>query len=175
MSEGSEKRMLSKRILLLAGLVWLADAISKVWANKHLTSQVTTVVPNFFYMVLGKNPGGSYGLGNEWMEVCLTLPAVMVVVIFAWLAKKEKAGIKPSQLQQIGFACLTGGTVANWAERVLYHNVTDFCYTTLFNWCVWNLADIFITGGFGLLALETFRLARQARLKARQAPSVDCN
>ncbi|HEY9792345.1 MAG TPA: signal peptidase II [Candidatus Obscuribacterales bacterium] len=161
--------MLSKRILLLAGLVWLADAMSKVWANRHLTSQVTTVVPNFFYMVLGKNPGGSVGLGNEWMEVCLTLPAVLVVLIFAWLTKKEKAGIKPTQLQQIGFACLTGGTIANWAERVLYHSVTDFCYTTLYDKCIWNLADLFITGGFAVVALETFRVARRHRLQAVQS------
>lgn len=156
------ENMIAKKILFCAGLVWLIDGLSKWWANTYLSHKGYAVIPNVFYLILGKNPGGSYGLGGEYMEFCLALPATMVFIIYLWLAKREKAGFRPTLLMQFGMACLTGGTLANWSERVIYKHVTDFCFLTASN-CIWNLADVFISGGFLLVVIDAYLLARKRR------------
>jgi lipoprotein signal peptidase len=164
--------MISKRILLLAFLVWLTDAVSKWWALTHLPNVPVALIPGVFFLWLASNPGGSYGLSREFMELCLTLPATLVFLCYLALARREKLGYRPSTLMQIGMACLTGGTISNWSERVVYQHVTDFCFTPFWS-CIWNLADMFISTGFMLIAIDVFLIARKHRLNKRSSASTE--
>jgi signal peptidase II len=156
-----------------AGLFWGIDALTKYWALHNLVGKPMLVIPNFLYLILGTNPGGSLGISREYMELCLTLPATLVFILVLWIGRRLRAGKPITLFQQIGFGIFIGGALANWSERVLHNGVTDFIFLKPFDFCIFNLADVFIDFGYLIIVLETLRLAMAHRSAKRQLQTVD--
>ncbi len=159
-----EKYKIAGRIMSLAGIVWAIDAGTKYWALQDLVNHPVQLIPNFLYLFLGTNPGGSFGIPSQFMEFCLTMPATMVFIMALWMRLQIKAGKSIPVLQQLGLGLLMGGALGNWSERVVHSGVTDFIYLQWFSSCIFNLADFSIDLGFLVLVFEAIKITIKTRV-----------
>ena len=157
-------------VILLAGL----DQLSKKIVEANLNFAETVAVLPFFNLRLVYNEGAAFSFLSEaggwqrWFFVLLAL-AVCIYIIY-WL----KTLRKDQKLLGLSLSLILSGAIGNLIDRILYAKVTDFldlyypsqteCIYFFFklpqNTCHWptfNLADIFISLGAGLLFIDMLR------------------
>jgi signal peptidase II len=72
--------------------------------------------------------------------------ATMLAVVFAWMRKVHRPWS-----EHAGFAMVLAGAIGNAMDRLVSGHVVDFIHIHF--WPVFNLADILIVAGVGLLLL----------------------
>jgi len=115
------------------------------------------VVPNVFAFRYVENCGGAWGL-MERADESLRKPFFMGVSIFAivfivWIMRR----IGPSQpLLVWALPFVLGGAIGNFVDRILFRYVVDFIdvYIGTYRWPTFNVADIAICVGVGLMILD---------------------
>jgi signal peptidase II len=154
-----------------AALVTLAlDQASKLWLLDvfDIARRGAVAVTPFFDLVLAWNTGISYGLfqgdGALNQGILFAIKVVAVLLLATWLLR---AG---SQLVAVCLGLIIGGALGNAIDRLAHGAVVDFAlfHVTLggrvFNWYVFNLADVAIVAGVaGLLYDAVFGHAPQKR------------
>jgi signal peptidase II len=148
-------------LLLPAAALWL-DWASKAWILANLGRHATrTVVPGFFSLTLGYNPGAIFGtLGGApplVRNLLFVAAGLAAVVYFGWEFLKDGT---PS-LQRLALGLVLGGALGNGLDRFRHGAVVDFLDFEFWGWHYWtfNLADSFIVCGGILLALALIRSA----------------
>jgi signal peptidase II len=143
--------------LALAALVFIFDQTHKFWLLRILDleqRQPVTLVPGID-MVLVWNRGISYGWfashaeAARWGLVAFSL--IVSVALWRWLART----VRPLTAAALGL--IMGGALANAFDRVLHGAVMDMFHFHVgdFSWYVFNLADVAIVAGVGLLLYES--------------------
>ncbi len=135
---------------LISALVVLADFLAKRSAIAHLMPIDTIPLWNgVFHLTYVENRGAAFGImqNQRWFFIVLTV-AVLAVVLFVCFRYKEKHPLLCTAL-----SLLTGGAVGNMIDRIVYGYVVDFFDFRLISFPVFNVADIFIVIGAGLLAI----------------------
>lgn len=122
------------------------------------SGQVITVLP-VLDLIMAWNYGVSFGLFQQdgalgqWALVIFKAAAVILIGWWLWRAE--------SLLTAIALGLIAGGATGNGLDRVLYGAVADFfafhitTATWQFQWYVFNLADVGIVAGVGLLLYES--------------------
>lgn len=110
-------------------------------------------------LVMAWNPGISFGLFPQDTALgqagLMAIKIVAVVLISWWLARAE------SRLTALSLGLIAGGAVGNAIDRLLYGAVADLFFfhikteTWVFNWYVFNLADVAIVAGVAGLIYES--------------------
>jgi signal peptidase II len=149
---------------IIAALVAVAiDQATKLWLLRVFDIAAhhgkVTVTP-FFDLVLAWNTGISYGWfqdeGAAGQAVLLAIKAVAVVVLAIWMARSQ------SRLATIALGLIIGGAVGNAIDRLAYGAVVDFALFhvqiggKVFNWYVFNVADVAIVAGVAALLYDSF-------------------
>jgi len=135
--------------LLAVLIVFLVDQGTKaiVVANAADLSSVVPVVPGFNLIYL-RNDGVTFGLlgGTPWWSLVL-----LALGICVWLAVMLVR--TSSQVEAIAYGAIIGGALGNVLDRLRYRAVTDFLdlYIGSAHWPAFNMADVFVVGGVGLL------------------------
>ena len=80
--------------------------------------------------------------------------SLITLVLIFWMLKEEKAANGRSPLISAGAGFLIGGAVGNLLDRVLRQRVTDFIEFSFFQFPVFNVADICIDIGIGLILIS---------------------
>jgi len=122
------------------------------------SGQVITVLP-MLDLIMAWNYGVSFGLfqqdGALGQWALVVFKAAAVVLIGWWLWRAE------SLLTAIALGLIAGGAIGNGLDRVMHGAVADFfafhitTATWQFQWYVFNLADVGIVAGVGLLLYES--------------------
>ena len=138
-----------------------ADLVVKAAAARVLAGRGTVDLPGPVDLRLLFNPGAAFGLGAALPAaavVAVTGLVVVGVVVYAWRAAPTlgRAG-------RAGLAVVLGGAVGNLVDRALDGVVTDYLHTGW--WPTFNLADVAIVTGAGLLLLQQPPTATQHRCR----------
>ena len=114
----------------------------------------------FLDLVMAWNYGVSFGLFQQDSDLgqwaLVAFKAVAVVAIGWWLARAETG------LTAVGLGLIAGGAIGNGIDRVIHGAVADFfafhiiTESFVFRWYIFNLADVAIVAGVGLLLYESF-------------------
>ena len=140
-----------KFIYPISFIVLLVDQFIKlIVINNMKLHQEIEIIPNFFSLYYIENPGAAFSiLGNQ--TLLLVLVSVFCLIIIKEYIKRENDLTKLS-IVSLGI----GGTLGNLFDRVLYKVVIDYLAFDIFTYSfpVFNLADIAITVGAGLLLLN---------------------
>ena len=151
------------RFGLIAAVVALAlDQASKLWLLFvfDIGHRGAVKVTPFFDLVLAWNPGISFG----WLQndsqlaqiALLIVKAVAVIVLAVWMARSRTV------LATVALGLIIGGAIGNGIDRLAYGAVVDFALFhvriggNIFNWYVFNLADVAIVAGVAALLYDSF-------------------
>lgn len=157
------------RIAAVLGVVTLAFAIDQ--ATKWLILNVVMAPPRvieiapFFNLRLGFNTGVSFGMFKDffedWPGVLTAFKLVVASGLILWALRTTVAS------ERVGLSLIAGGALGNALDRHREGAVTDFLdlHWAGWHWPTFNLADVAITGGAGLLILAGLfaRPSAQAR------------
>ena len=149
------------------GLALAADQITKAVANAYSDALAggIPVVPGFNLIFL-RNDGVTFGLlgGAPWWAL-----SGLALVVTVWLTVLLCARHQPSWMPP-PMALSSAARSVMWRTGCVLARVTDFLdvYVGTWHWPAFNMADVAVVGGVGLLLLSEYRQARQAR--AAQGP-----
>jgi signal peptidase II len=158
---------------MVAVLALAADIGSKTWAEKRLDGfpGIVNVWKDHIAFVLAKNKGGAWGLLQSTSEnvrrpffLLVSLAAIaFIVTLYRRLLPSQRA-------LRWGLPLVLGGALGNVFDRVRYGHVIDFVDVHIIlkgrdhHWPTFNVADVAICIGVGLMALDMFTSKRAPRL-----------
>lgn len=155
---------LSPRLIgAAAALATLAlDQANKLWLifGFGIEARQPVRLAPFLDVILAKNTGISYSLlraQNEWQRYALILFTLSVILFLgAWLWRAR------TSIVSVSLGLIIGGALGNAIDRIAYGYVADFYHFHLgsFSWYVFNLADVAIVLGVGLLLYDSVFPAR---------------
>jgi len=144
--------------LWLTGLIFILDFFTKLWASSALSLYEAVPITSFFNITLAHNSGAAFSFladAGGWQRWFFTVIAVVVSgVILVWLKRLPSH----EKLQAIALASVLGGALGNVLDRVMHGYVVDFLdfYYQDYHWPAFNVADISIVIGAGLLIWHSF-------------------
>lgn len=157
--------------LLLPLGVFALDALSKLWILHRLREgESLTVIPGFFYLTLGFNPGaifGSFTHAPAWVRATLfTVAGLAALAYFGWEFLKEETPF----LQRIALGLILGGAIGNGVDRMVHGKVVDFLDFVFGTWRYWtfNLADSGIVCGVILIGWSLLTSKRERATEPTQ-------
>jgi signal peptidase II len=147
----------------------VADLWSKDWAKSHFESVLPSesrkveVIAGVMNFIFAKNKGGAWGLLQNETEALrrpfFLVVSVAAIVFIVSLYRK----LQPGQTAlKWGLPLVLGGALGNLVDRIRYGYVVDFIdvYVTsggkVSHWPTFNVADISICVGVGLMAIDMF-------------------
>jgi signal peptidase II len=141
---------LNYTVIIVALVVTVLDALSKLWARRVLATHAVHVA-GFLWWRLQYNTGVSFSFDRSGPLV-VTIATVVVALAVVLVGVNARRGAPG-----VGFGLLIGGGLANVIDRLAAspHRVTDFIAVSSFP--VFNLADVAITAGFVVLMVVALR------------------
>jgi len=149
---------------VIAAIVTLVlDQASKLWLLEVfdiVAHRGRVRVTPFFDLVLEWNIGISFG----WLQsdspfvqtALMVVKATAVVALAVWMARSKTV------LTTVALGLIIGGAIGNAIDRLVYGAVVDFALFhvqiggNIYNWYVFNLADVAIVAGVMALLYDSF-------------------
>jgi len=137
------------------------DQISKHIVRQKIDyNENISIIDNHVTLTKVENTGAFLSAGNDLPDVVrLVLLTILPLVVLGFglyylLSKKDL----PIALQ-IGLCFLIGGGIGNIYDRIRFGSVTDFLHIDfgLFRTGIFNLADVSIMIGIGILFIQSFK------------------
>mgnify|MGYP000850958146 CR=1 FL=1 len=144
----SLRRRTAAAVYLIAAIIVLADQAAKLAVVRWLQPLETVRLTSWLSLTWATNTGGAFGV-LATNTVQLIVVAVVVVTGLVLVAPR----LGTSRLLMFAMAAVMGGAIGNLIDRVRVGYVID--YLDLHFWPVFNIADIAITVGAGLLIIAT--------------------
>lgn len=144
--------------MALAGLMTAADQAIKALVAWRLPLGSSLEVTPWFNFVHVLNPGAAFSFladAGGWQRHFLTVLGLVVSVALAWLLRNGVAW----RLEALGYIGMIGGAMGNVLDRMRIGAVVDYLdlHWRGVHWPAFNLADILVVGGAGLVVLASFR------------------
>ncbi|RME07297.1 MAG: signal peptidase II [Deltaproteobacteria bacterium] len=153
--------VIAKKYRILATvslLVFLLDQFTKWLVLRSIAYQeVQEVIPHLLNLTNVWNRGAAFSLFSEWsayLFIVISVVAVgFIVYYFSRLDDTQKWVVW-------GLSFILGGAIGNLLDRARLHHVVDFIdlhFGEGFHWPAFNVADVAITMGVGLLIYDMFK------------------
>ena len=142
--------------LMIAAVIIFDRVVKKIVATNMSPWETIPVIEDVFHFTFVQNRGAAFSMWQEQWIILIGLPlaviAVGLVIIFLMRKKWDKV-----MLTAIAFVC--GGGLGNLIDRMSLGYVVDMFDFRVFP--VFNIADIFICVGCGLMILDVLLLERK--------------
>jgi len=161
--------------LAIAGGVFLIDQTTKAWAVRRLRlGNDLNVIPGFLNFAYAENPGVAFsmlddhGATGRWGLSVVALIAATLVIYFFWRTPRSDDRIMGA------LALLLAGIIGNVVDRLRLGFVVDFIDVQFGSWHypTFNIADMAIVAGAGLLIIDMFLSKRKQQAETRPVGSV---
>ena len=136
----------------IIGIGILLDQITKILASSFLKPIYDVpLIRDVFHLTYTENRGAAFGMLSEDRWVFMTFSSVMIIAMCDYLFFPKK-NARP--LFGIAMAIVISGGIGNMIDRVASGFVVDFFYFKLINFAIFNVADVFVCVGAGLMVLD---------------------
>jgi signal peptidase II len=151
---------------------------------KHITDGTCggvahEVIGSFWHWRLSMNPGSAFGLFSSQGQagrILLSIVGVAAVAGMLWMLKKARGD---QRVLHWALALVAGGAVGNLIDRIYYGVVTDFILWHWGNnpkgqhrfaneWPVFNIADIVLVVGVGLMFIDIQKEGKREKAKKKR-------
>jgi signal peptidase II len=158
------------RYYAVAALVFLLDQLTKQIIDAYVPfKEQLSVIGQFFLITHVLNDGAAFSMlpGAQTLFIVIT---IFVVIGIVWYIERNRRTGRPLLLT--AFALVLGGALGNFIDRVLYGHVIDFLQFNFgsYTFPIFNVADVGITVGVGLILLDAVLDMRRERAKAQGLP-----
>jgi len=149
-------------ILFVLFLLVGCDHASKGFAKAELESggarELIRGIVGFRYV---ENTDVAFNL-LRWVPESIRFPALLLVGAIAVVALSALlfGSRATASVPMFALLLVTAGAIGNYLDRIFRGYVVDFVH--LKHWPVFNVADVYITVGYGFLAWALFRKRRAA-------------
>ena len=126
----------------------MLDRVAKLWSVKALKGQGTIpVIKNVFHLTYAENTGAAFSIlsGHRWLLVSVAAITTLAILYALWSRMYEHP------LTDVAFSLLAGGAVGNLWDRITLGYVVDLFDFRLINFAIFNVADVAINIGAGLI------------------------
>jgi signal peptidase II len=140
---------------VLSVLLALTDICTKADMQRRLAQapgRTVVAIPGILDFAFRTNPGGPFSLlaGSRYSWLLGPLALLAIIAVVWWLIRSPLH----SRLEALACAIIVGGAAGNLYDRFRFGVVRDFLELTFVSWPVFNLADVFICIGVGLLLVS---------------------
>ncbi|EGC82638.1 signal peptidase II [Anaerococcus prevotii] len=133
-------------LIIIAGIV--LDRITKIYAVKHFINNPRSgSLINLTYL---ENRGAAFGILQDKRILFVILTIAIVIYLLYYFITNLKSN--PLVLN-IAFSLIISGALGNFYDRLFQGYVVDFIEFAFVDFPVFNIADIFVTVGCGLLII----------------------
>jgi len=165
-----DARLKHLRYYAVAALVFLLDQLTKQIIDAYVPfKEQLSVIGQFFLITHVLNDGAAFSMlpGAQTLFIVIT---IFVVIGIVWYIERNRRTGRPLLLT--AFALVLGGALGNFIDRVLYGHVIDFLQFNFgsYTFPIFNVADVGITVGVGLILLDAVLDMRRERAKAQGLP-----
>lgn len=154
---------MKNKIVLISLISFWIDQIIKYIVYKKIIN--LTLIPNFLSLVYVENKGIAFSMlsGNRFLIIGVSL--LIIILLVYELYKSYIINNSKNTLVTICYGILFGGIFGNLFDRLFKGYVIDYISIKVFGYLfpVFNLADILITIGVGLMVIITIK--EEKRLK----------
>ncbi len=161
--------------LVIAGGVFMIDQTTKAWAVRRLRfGDEVPVISGFLNFAYAQNTGiafsmlDDHGASGRWGLSIVALIAAALVLYFFWRTPRSDDRILGA------LALLLAGIAGNVTDRLRLGFVVDFIDVQFGSWHypTFNVADMAIVTGAGLMILDMFLSKRRQQEATRPVGSV---
>ncbi|MCR5504857.1 MAG: signal peptidase II [Elusimicrobiaceae bacterium] len=143
--------------LLLVGIVFIIDRITKVLTLKFLLAKGSVGILPFFSLTYVENTGSAFGLFQNANLFLLLISLLILVLMFIW----RKDILELGSFAKCGYYLIVAGALGNIYDRIMLGYVVDFLDFHV--WPVFNIADSSISIGAVLIALSIFKESKRRK------------
>ena len=137
-------------ILLLIAL----DQVVKWYVVKEIPlGGMRRFIPKVVSLTYLKNSGAAFSMleNQQWFFVIITLIAMGAAFVYLY------RHIKGSLWLLLGLTLIISGGIGNFIDRLRQGFVVDMFHLDFMNFAIFNVADIYLTIGVGLLLIYLLR------------------
>lgn len=133
-------------------IIIILDQLTKFLAkSKLMPIGDITLIPGYFSFSYVENRGAAFGMFRNKKLLLVGVTAIIIFIMIYYLVKKRNM----NKLLKIGFILIIGGAVGNLIDRIYLGYVVDYMHfyiKDIFDWPVFNVADISVVTGTILVA-----------------------
>ncbi|HEY9856103.1 MAG TPA: signal peptidase II [Stenomitos sp.] len=168
----TKKSFASLACYFLAMAVYATDQWVKLWVVDHMgLYQSIPLINGFFALTYVRNIGAAFSAfsGQVWGLACIAAAVAIAILVYEWRLKEKTLG------HVLALGLLLGGTLGNFSDRIRLQYVVDMFDAQWHGknfFPIFNIADICIDVGVGILLLVFFLESRQAKQLAAKESSA---
>jgi len=159
--------------LLIVLIVAAVDQLSKLWAAGALVTQhgnSLVLIDGLIGFRYVENRGAAFGMFQDGTLFFLIVTGIAIIALCYVIFTKRKTY---SKWGRVGLALLLAGAVGNFIDRLLLGYVRDMIETLFINFPVFNVADIAVCVGAGVLILAVILEERRLAQKEKAAQAIE--
>lgn len=165
MLEGFGMKIKYLLLAAIAGAIITADQAVKMYIHTHFNlHEAIIVIPKYFNITYVRNQGAAFGFladSHPWFREMffLSMPPIALLIILAIMRGVQEA----DRWTIIALSMVFGGAIGNYIDRLRFRYVIDFLDLHIdesYHWPSFNIADMAIVGGVGVLLFLEFTKQR---------------
>jgi signal peptidase II len=146
--------------LLVLGLVGCDHATKAAAVSQLSSAPPVEILPGVLDLSYAENTDMAFG-ALRWIpqgarRVFLLATGFGLIAGFSWILIRHR----PGPLCSVGYATALAGGLGNHGDRLFRGHVVDFIH--LHHWPVFNVADVCLLAGAGMILLGSWRVGRRA-------------
>lgn len=167
----TKKSFASLAFYFLALAVYAIDQWVKLWVVDHMgLYQSIPLLNGFFSLTYVRNIGAAFSAfsGQVWGLAAVAAAVAIAIIVYLHRLKEVTLG------HVLSLGLLLGGTIGNFSDRIRLQYVVDMFdlqWQGRNIWPIFNIADMAIDVGVGILLLVFFLESREAKRQASQETS----
>lgn len=136
--------------LICSALLLAADQLSKYYfLTNYVQYQSEPVINGILNFTYHQNTGGAFGIFKDQQWLLLAITSIMFLVLIYMLIKKKFR----APLLNFSVCLILAGGFGNMIDRIFRGFVVDFIDLQFVHFAIFNIADICVVVGAGLIIL----------------------
>jgi signal peptidase II len=137
---------------LIIPVVILLDQLVKQAVTAHFAADGAgfAFIPGIINITYTENTGAAFSILQGQREVLIVFTALMIAALIVYIFIKRKS---EAPVTLTGLAFVAGGGLGNLIDRVRLGYVVDYIEFGPFSFPIFNIADVLVCTGCGLLLL----------------------
>lgn len=141
---------MNKKMSIIAIIILLIDQLSKYLIdvfNVHFS-----ILNNLLRITYTQNDGAAFSILSGHQTIIIIASIVLLILVYNLMFSFEN-----NKLNDTAFGLMIGGTLGNLIDRIMFSYVRDFIDVNLFNFAIFNIADMAIVIGVILLFISSIK------------------